>query len=78
MTLYIEETTKPGDRWDLIAWRMYGDATRFAPIIDANRTLFSTDPLTPIPPVLAAGLVLRIPILDAAPSLADAPPWRSQ
>jgi phage tail protein X len=76
MTRYIEETTKPGDRWDLIAWRMYGDATRYQPILDANRHLLTGDPLPAIAPVLPAGLTLRIPILDAAPTGADAPPWR--
>lgn len=79
MTSFIEYVTKPGDRWDLIAHKMYGDAGRYRPIIDANRHLFSTDPLTPLSPVLPVNLTLRVPILDnsAAPG-PDAPPWRRQ
>ncbi|WP_457798089.1 tail protein X [Methylocystis sp. S23] len=73
---YIVETTKPGDRWDLIAYRMYGDPSRYAPIIEANRALFATAPLAPIPTVLEAGLELRIPILDDVESADDVPPWR--
>lgn len=72
----VFETTRPGDRWDLIAFRMYGDATRYREIIDANRHLFATDPLAPIPTVLAAGIELRIPILEDATSPEDVPPWR--
>ena len=73
---YLPYTTRPGDRWDLIAWSHYGDANRFQPIIDANRALFVTNPITPIPPVLPVGLTLLIPILAVATSAADNPPWR--
>lgn len=73
---YVPYTTKAGDRWDLIAYRMYGDASRYAPIIDANRPLFATAPLSLIPTVLDAGLELKIPVLDAPFSPDDVPPWR--
>lgn len=76
MTRFVEYTTKPGDRWDLIAYRAYGDAARYAEIIDANRDLFATDPLTPIPRVLPVGLTLRVPLLDA-PVVVVPPPWRT-
>jgi phage tail protein X len=67
---YLEHRTVTGDRWDLLAAQYYGDATRYAPIVDAN-------PEMPITPVLPSGRVLRIPILaadDADP--ADLPPWK--
>jgi len=74
--VHILYVTKPGDRWDTIAWKMYGDQNRYRDIIDANRALFSTAPLTMIPTVLDAGLELKIPILDDVTAAADVPPWR--
>ncbi|MFT4098987.1 MAG: hypothetical protein QM651_17845 [Rhodoblastus sp.] len=76
MTRFVEYTTRPGDRWDLIAYSAYGDADRYGPIVDANRALFATDPLTPLPRVLPVGLTLRVPLLDAPVTLV-APPWRT-
>lgn len=73
---FLPYTTKPGDRWDLIAYAMYGDATRYRDIIDANRHLFATNPPTIIPTVIEAGVALRIPVLDDVQSAADLPPWR--
>jgi nucleoid-associated protein YgaU len=34
---YIEYTTKLGDRFDLIAWRFYGDPLLYETIIEANK-----------------------------------------
>ena len=33
---FIVHTTKAGERWDLLAWRYYGDPTDYSPIIMAN------------------------------------------
>lgn len=67
---YVIVTTKEGDRWDLIAWRCYGDAQRIEPIITAN-------PRIPIRTVLPAGLQVRVPVLDApAADAAALPPWK--
>lgn len=66
---YIEVTTIDDDRWDLIAWRVYGDPFLYEPIIVAN-------PSVPIRPVLPGGLVLRVP-LRAAPPVGGAPPWKA-
>ena len=33
---FLTYITGDGDRWDLLAWRYYGDATQFGPIIMAN------------------------------------------
>lgn len=78
MSGFIDYVTKPGDRWDLIAYAMYGDPTRYGEIIDANRAAYVGLGLPAIPPVLEAGLALRVPILDASPLAVDAPPWRRQ
>ncbi|MDE2577958.1 MAG: tail protein X [Hyphomicrobiales bacterium] len=77
MTTFVSYTTKPGDRWDLIAYRMYGDATRYGPIVDANRAFYVRDPLVSILAVLPPGLTLKIPVLDP-PAAANGPPWRAQ
>lgn len=66
---YLEYVTKDGDRWDLIAWEMYGDAGRMEPIIAAN-------PSIPISRTLAGGLTLRIPILDTQSIVIEMPPWK--
>lgn len=67
---YVEHVTAEGERWDLLAWRYYGDAHRYEPIIRAN-------PGVPITPVLAGGQRLRIPVLaDPAPAAAALPPWK--
>ncbi|MHB8382569.1 MAG: tail protein X [Candidatus Binataceae bacterium] len=70
-TQYIAHVTRAGERWDLLAWNYYGDATRFNPIIMAN-------PLVAIEPVFEAGILIQVPILSAnnLPST-DLPPWKS-
>ncbi|MFZ0887787.1 MAG: tail protein X [Candidatus Binataceae bacterium] len=61
--------TRDGDRWDLLAWTYYGDPTLYGPIIDAN-------PSVGISPVLAAGVVLYIPIIEQDQTeTSDLPPW---
>lgn len=67
---FITHVTRAGERWDLLAWRYYGDPALYSPIIMAN-------PAIPIEPVFEAGRVIAIPILQkgrAAPS--DLPPWK--
>lgn len=70
-TQYIAHVTKAGERWDLLAWWFYGDATRFNPIIMAN-------PLVAIEPVFEAGIVIQVPVLSASNAqTTDLPPWKS-
>ena len=45
-------------RWDLVAYRAYGDATKVSVIIEAN-------PQVPVSEVVEAGTILNIPILEA-------------
>lgn len=70
-TQYIVHVTRAGERWDLLAWRYYGDAARFNPMIMAN-------PLVPIEPVFEAGILIEVPILSASNlQSTDLPPWKS-
>ena len=72
MAAYLPHATIEGERWDLLAWRYYGDALDYRRIIEAN-------PQAPIIPVLPAGLILYIPVLAAAdvaaPVSSALPPW---
>ncbi len=66
----IFHVTRAGERWDLLAWRFYGDPTAYGPIIFAN-------PSVPIVPVFDAGITIAIPVLPASPTVAaDLPPWK--
>lgn len=67
----IEHITKDGDRWDLLAWDYYGDATVYEKIIAAN-------PSVPIVPVLPSGIVILIPVVtEAETDTAEGlPPWK--
>lgn len=66
---YLTHITTEGERWDSLAWRYYGDAHRYLPIIQAN-------PHVPITAALPAGLSLSIPVLEqAATTSEDLPPW---
>ncbi len=73
---YFEHRTIAGDRWDLLAYRYYGDQHKQTVLIEANRNIFF-EPLTVPPMVLEGGLTLRIPVLviDQADE-AGLPPWK--
>jgi phage tail protein X len=67
---FILHTTKAGERWDLLAWQYYGDATEYSPIIMAN-------PNVPIESVFDAGISIAIPILQtSAVATTNLPPWK--
>lgn len=71
MAGFIEHITSDNDRWDLLAWKYYGDATQYEQIIVAN-------PDVPIWPVLPSFVKLLIPVLDAANITTVEPaPWKS-
>lgn len=70
MTNTVEYITKPGDRWDLIAHKAYGDAKAIDILIEAN-------PGVPIAPELAPGTVINVPIQAAATiDVTLLPPWK--
>lgn len=68
---FITHLTTAGERWDLLAWRYYGNAMLYSPIIMAN-------PGVPIEPVFEAGVVIAVPILQvSATAVSDLPPWKT-
>lgn len=70
MTEYYSYITRDNDRWDLIAYRFYNNATNYEPIIKAN-------PKVPITPVLKSGIKLRIPVLNESETIKfELPPWK--
>ena len=72
MAAFITHITSAGERWDLLAWQYYGDATLFGPIIQTN-------PQIPIEAVFEAGLTIGVPLLIVNPTVqesADLPPWK--
>ncbi|SNY91458.1 Phage Tail Protein X [Cohaesibacter sp. ES.047] len=73
---YLEHLTVAGDRWDLLAWDYYSDASKDNLIIDENRNLYLST-LDPIPALLPPGLSLRIPVIEQS-TLDDSqlPPWK--
>jgi hypothetical protein len=68
---YITHVTLASERWDLLAWIYYGDATLYSPIVMAN-------PRIPIEPAFEAGLQIAIPILQVSQGAStDLPPWKT-
>jgi len=66
----IVHITSAGERWDLLAWKYYGDATFYAAIIMAN-------PLVLIAPVFEAGVSIVVPVIRNAPAAPiSLPPWK--
>ena len=59
MSEYLTHQTLEGDRWDLLAYRYYGNATSMALLLRANTAVASLS-------ILPGGLTLKIPILEAA------------
>ena len=66
---YIEYLTKDGDRWDLIAYEMYGNAYDYLRILEANPEYKDFV-------VLPAGIKLKIPIIEETQTMQEVnPPW---
>lgn len=73
---HFEHVTIDGDRWDLLAYRYYGDASKQSVLLAANRRLF-LDPVRVPPMILASGIKLVIPVIDADEvDDSDLPPWK--
>jgi phage tail protein X len=60
MASYLEHRTRTGDRLDLLAWTYYGNPYEWPRIMEANPTAALAGLRQP---VLAAGLVLKIPLV---------------
>lgn len=73
MTQLTEYITQAGDRWDMVAFKAYGDPLNFQPIIDAN-------PGFPILPLLPSGIRIVVPIIQTSDAvvvnLENLPPWK--
>ena len=70
MTEYYSYITKDNDRWDLIAYKFYSDATKYETIIKAN-------PSVNITPILPSGIKLKIPVLTESNAIKfELPPWK--
>ncbi len=75
---YFEHVTKVGDRWDLIAYSYYGDATLIKKLLLANPDIVG-DATTPTPLVFGAGTKIRVPILpEEEISASQLPAWKRQ
>lgn len=73
---YFEHITATGERWDLVAYRYYGDAKMIRPLLLANPDL-TGNPETPAPLVFKAGIRLRVPVLaDEEILQPQLPPWK--
>lgn len=68
--MHLEHITTDGDRWDSIAHKYYADVSQMARLIAAN-------PHIPITETLQGGLILSIPIIEAANEIeTDLPAWK--
>lgn len=73
---YFVHVTLAGDRWDLLAYRYYGDQHKQTVLLEANRDLWR-DTLAVPPLILPRGLRLKIPVLQEEAANADLlPPWK--
>lgn len=67
---YTHYTTGIGDRWDIVAAKMYGDSTRIKELIAAN-------PNVPIISPLPIGIKINVPILPDINTEEDKlPEWK--
>lgn len=70
MAKFTTYTTQDGDRWDLVAYRAYGNALDMSGIIRAN-------PHVPLDVNIQPGTKLFIPIKERpAADKSLLPPWR--
>lgn len=73
---YFEHTTIAGDRWDMLAYRYYGDQHKQTVILEANRHLILESLAVP-PLVLRQSVILKIPVIREEAINTDLlPPWK--
>jgi phage tail protein X len=65
---FLAYVTTMDDRWDLIAWRAYGDPTKISELVLANNTVA-------ISPVLPQGIEIYCPLLAPPAPAAGSTPW---
>jgi hypothetical protein len=83
MATTTEYITRPGDRWDLIAYKAYGTFDAIAlddgTQVNAMSYIMNNNPDVPIVDILDPGILLQIPIIPSTviPLSADLlPPWK--
>jgi len=83
MSTYTEYLTKPGDRWDLIAYKAYGTVGDIilddGTTVNAISAIINANPDISIDDVLDEGVLLQILIIPNASvntDLASLPPWK--
>ena len=66
----LRHLTREGDRWDLIAWRYYGNPLEIARLIAAN-------PHLPLAERFASGLTVFVPVIRQSDTQRQdlLPPW---
>lgn len=57
-----------GERWDSIAWKMYGDSTQIKSLIQNN-------PSIPISDYVAQGTQVFVPLITPSTSTTSSTPW---
>jgi len=57
-----------GERWDSIAFKMYGDPTQVEPLIQNN-------PAIPIGDIVAAGTQVFVPLITPTVTTTTSTPW---
>lgn len=67
---YKEYLSQDGDRWDLIAYKQYGDCFGYLSLIMAN-------PHVAISPVIPVGTKIVVPILEDERIEEGLPPWKT-
>ena len=67
---YLEYITQDKDRWDLIAWEMYGNPYKYGLIIEHNPQYRRFQKFPP-------GIKLLIPVIDEEPQEVKAP-WHTE
>jgi phage tail protein X len=60
--------TAKGDRWDNIAYAMYGDPTQVESLIQNN-------PGVPVADYVAAGTPLFVPLIEVSTTSTSSTPW---
>lgn len=64
-------TTKSGDVWDGITYKMLGSCNYTPLLMDANRAYIGTT-------IFSAGVVLILPEIDRSSTTKNLPPWRKK
>jgi len=71
MSQYVEIIALKNDRFDTIAWRAYADVSKMNLIIAENPQIGIVEGTIP------EGTIVRIPVLDVAPTpTTTLPPWK--